>query len=75
MKKRSDTEKLMTVKEVCAALDLHQSTLSNWRKRGIGLRYIKLGSQYFYDAAEIREFGRTYIKGAALSRVYQEETT
>ena len=70
----SDTSAMMTTKEVCAALDLHETTLSHWRRRGVGLRYIKLGSRYFYYRDEVERFGEKYFKGCPLYPIKWEKT-
>lgn len=66
--------RLMTVRETSAMLDLHESTLSHWRKRGVGLRYTKLGSQYFYDPRDVVLFAQTFVKDMAMQPIKWEET-
>ena len=56
---------LMTVDELCAALEVKPETLARWRVNGEGPRYTKLGKSVFYRRADVRVWiaNSTYAAG------------
>lgn len=54
----------LTPQEVAVRLRTTVGTLSNWRIRGGGPRYIKLGRKVLYPLAEIEAFEQRQIRGA-----------
>jgi len=47
---------LCTEKETAGELHVKPGTLRNWRCKGIGLSYVKLGRHIFYTPEEIRRY-------------------
>lgn len=60
-----DTVPLFTEEEAATELRVKRGTLRNWRCKGIGPAYVKLGRHPFYPQKEIR----SYIEG----RIVQPE--
>lgn len=53
MKKISRHPALLTPKELAARWKLSPGTLANWRVKGIGPKYMKLGWGVVYPLAEV----------------------
>lgn len=56
---------LMTVAELCAAIDVTKETLARWRVQSQGPRYTKLGRSIFYRRVDVRNWVNqcTYAPG------------
>lgn len=52
----------LTPKEVADRLRTNLGTLSNWRYRGDGPRFIKLGRKVLYPLAEIEAFEQRSLR-------------
>ena len=52
----------LTPSEAAARLRTTIGTLSNWRVRGEGPRYIKLGRKVLYPLAEIEAFEQRHLR-------------
>ena len=53
---REGTEALLTPKEVSALLEVNIRTLANWRCKGKGPGYIKIGSLVRYPASYVKKY-------------------
>jgi predicted DNA-binding transcriptional regulator AlpA len=60
-----DLPDLLTTPEVAAILRLPKKTLENWRLKGTGPRYLRLGKHVLYDRADLRQFINDQKKAAA----------
>jgi predicted DNA-binding transcriptional regulator AlpA len=49
-------EPLLTEKQAAAYLNMAVKTLQNWRWRGVGPRYVKIGDLVRYRKADLDEF-------------------
>lgn len=52
----------LTSKEAAERLRLHPNTLSNWRVKGEGPRFIKLGRKVLYPINEIEAYERRSLR-------------
>ncbi len=53
---REGIEVLLTPEEVSALLEVDVRTLANWRYKGKGPKYMKIGSLIRYPASSVREY-------------------
>lgn len=58
----------LTAKEAAERLRVNNGTLSNWRVRGDGPRYIKLGRKVLYPLAEIEAFEQRQLRVSTSQR-------
>lgn len=58
----------LTSKEVAERLRLHPQTLVNWRVKGDGPRFIKLGRKVLYPLVEIEAFEKKQLHSATSVR-------
>jgi len=49
-------DEYLTIEEVMTLLRLPRSTLSNWRYRQVGPRYVRVGRQVRYPSSAVRDF-------------------
>lgn len=49
-------DRLMTAVEVADAIGIKAGTLGNWRTKGRGPRFMKIGRGIYYDPSDIREW-------------------
>jgi len=54
----------LTPKEAADRLHITTGTLSNWRVRGNGPRYIKFGNKILYPVQELEDFERKSIRSS-----------
>ena len=59
----------LTTKEVAERLRLHHQTLINWRVKGDGPRFIKVGRKVVYPLAEIEAFEKKQLHAATTVKV------
>jgi hypothetical protein len=50
---KQTVEKLIKPKQAAAMLELSEQTLANWRCRGVGPAYLKIGRSVRYKEAEL----------------------
>lgn len=49
----SSDELLMTTPQAAAYLQVHPSTLANWRKAGFGPRFVRFGAHFRYRKGDV----------------------
>jgi excisionase family DNA binding protein len=54
-------KKLLTEREVAEALAVSRQTVSNWRFKGRGPRYLKVGRLVRYRPGDVEEFLKKYL--------------
>jgi predicted DNA-binding transcriptional regulator AlpA len=54
----------LTAKEAANRLRLNVNTLANWRTRGEGPRFIKMGRKVLYPVAEIEAFEQRQLRNS-----------
>lgn len=55
----------LTSKDVAAALDVSQITVSRWRKKGYGPAWLKIGGVFRYPRAEFEAWMAEHMTVAA----------
>jgi predicted DNA-binding transcriptional regulator AlpA len=55
----------LNTQEVAERLRLSEGTLANWRTKGEGPQYVKLGRKVLYAVAEIDDYEKRQSRGAA----------
>jgi len=58
----------LTTKEVAERLRLHPQTLINWRVKGDGPRFIKVGRKVVYPMIEVEAFEKKQLHAATTVR-------
>ena len=58
--------RLITEKDLATALVMQPQSLADWRHRGQGPRYLKLGHLVRYQVADVQTWLNTLSKGGAL---------
>ena len=58
----------LTTKEAAERLRLHPQTLINWRVRGAGPRFVKVGRKVVYPLVEIEAFETKQLHTATTVR-------
>lgn len=54
----------LTTQETAARLRVNVGTLANWRVRGEGPRFIKLGRKVLYPLAELEAFEQRMLRAS-----------
>lgn len=54
-------KKLLTEREVAEALAVSRQTVANWRFKGRGPRYLKVGRLVRYRPGDVEEFLKKYL--------------
>lgn len=54
----------LNTQEVAERLRLSEGTLANWRTRGEGPQYVKLGRKVLYAVAEIDDYEKRQSRGS-----------
>lgn len=53
---RAAKKRKLTTKEAAAFLRVHPGTMSNWRYKGVGPSYVKIGGKIFYFQEDLENF-------------------
>lgn len=59
----------LTPKEAAERLRLNINTLANWRVRGDGPRFIKMGRKVLYPLAEVEAFEQRQLRSNTAQQV------
>lgn len=57
--------RLLTEKDLAAALQMKPQSLADWRHRGQGPRYVKMGQLVRYRISDVQEWLDTRVTGGA----------
>lgn len=58
----------LNTQEVAERLRLSEGTLANWRTKGEGPRYVKLGRKVLYSVAEVDAYEQRQSRGVSVLR-------
>lgn len=57
----------LTPEELAARWDIHKGTLCNWRVKGIGPKYVKVGRTILYPVSEVESYEKNNQKVSTVS--------
>lgn len=60
--KKEELPQHLTIKELAERWNMAPGSLSNWRVKGMGPKYVKVGKTVLYPVAEVEAYERENVK-------------